>query len=178
MSLRLALLPIVAVFAAGSALAQNTPPVTPTPEDNNNTQEKDSPRRFWQAKLPGGHYMVALDRITSVSKHEYLLDGSLVVTEVSIDTVGNSLVRFYQITPLDTSSTTANTLIKRGQELLDQAGQKTGTNAHEMVVKQYPTTTHSKIVEYRLLDIKDLEALYKSIQDAWESGRGRRFEVK
>jgi len=33
-------------------------------------------------------------------------------------------------------------------------------------------------VEYRLLSETELDALYKSLKDTWETGRGRRFTVK
>ena len=57
------------------------------------------PREFWQADLPGGSYTVALDQITSISKHSYIIDGNISVTEVVIDTSGNALTRFYYLEP-------------------------------------------------------------------------------
>lgn len=136
-------------------------------------------RRFWQASLPGGQYIVALDRISSISKHQYVLDGTLVVTEVTIDTNGNSLVRIYQITPVgeDSAVGTATKILERGDELLDMAGQRTGTNLQDMVHKKYPVTTHSKAVEYRVSEVDTLDALFASVDKAWKSGKGRKFTV-
>jgi hypothetical protein len=34
------------------------------------------------------------------------------------------------------------------------------------------------MVEYRLLDLRDLNAIYKSVQSAWETGKGRKITVK
>jgi hypothetical protein len=34
------------------------------------------------------------------------------------------------------------------------------------------------MIEYRLLDRRDLDQLYKSLRNAWETGKGRRITVK
>jgi hypothetical protein len=149
-----------------------------TPPATGQSTEEEAPKRFWQATLPGGHYMVSLDRITSISRQTYLLDGAVVVHEVSVDTIGQALARFYFLEPVKTPSTAANQIIDRGRELLDQAGERSGTDLQKMVVKKYPETTHAKCLEYRLEDAAELDSLYKSLRDSWESGRGRKFAVK
>ena len=46
-------------------------------KDNSRAASTESiPTRFWKASLPGGAYMVALDRISSVAKHTYVVDGA------------------------------------------------------------------------------------------------------
>ena len=56
----------------------------PADDEDRNDRVEDaldpSHRRFWQASLPGGHYMVALDRISNISMHEYVLDGTWLST--------------------------------------------------------------------------------------------------
>jgi hypothetical protein len=142
--------------------------------------DSPGPNRFWQAKLGGGHFMVALDRIVSVSRHQYVLDGGVIVDEVTVDTVGQALARFYFISPI-TDAAPGNTvaaLADRGQELLDKAADRVGTEVHNMVVKKYPVTSHAKSIEYRLHAEKDLSALYSSVRNSWETGRGRQFSAK
>ena len=158
----------------------NNPDSSETSDEETNATETDGPRRFWQANLPGGHYMVALDRISTISMQEYLLDGGLVVNEVTVDTVGRALARFYHIAPLsDTAGRDEVTrVVDRGRELLDRAGQKAGTDAHDMAQKNYPTTTHAGMIEYRIIDKRDLNALYSSLRKAWESGKGRKLTIK
>jgi len=145
--------------------------------DATKTGDSVGPNRFWQATLAGGHYMVALDRIVSVSRHKYVLDGAVVVDEVNVDTVGQALVRFYFISPItdEMRSNALTELADRGKELIDKAAQRGGTEIQNMVVKKYPETTHAKIVEYRLLSESDLSSLYKSVSNAWETGKGRKF---
>ncbi len=146
----------------------------------NTTTETAGPRRFWQASLPGGDYVVALSQITSVSKHTYILDGGLKVTEVVIDTSGNSLVRFYSIIPITEAggSAVGAGITERGKEILDRLGDRTGANANTMVSKQYPTTTHAKTVEYRLANEANLDRLFNSIRRAWINGAGKKFTIK
>ncbi|MCW1884736.1 hypothetical protein OKA04_08350 [Luteolibacter flavescens] len=145
-----------------------------------NVQETDDNRRFWQASLPGGHYMVALDRISSISMHQYLLDGTMVVNEMIIDTNGRSLVRFYHVTTSleNSASGTARRVVERGNELLDRVGQKTGTDVKEIVQKNYPSTSHAGMVEFRVQSVAELDAIYKSVKGAWETGKGRKVTVK
>jgi len=182
------LLLLLAFALAGPAGAQFNNPNAPDAADDgssderveSNVQDDEGPRRFWQASLPGGHYMVALDRISMISMHEYLLDGNLIVREMTVDTSGRALARFYHIEPV-TESMNRNELTRiadRGRELLDRAGQRAGTEAHNMAQKQYPTTTHAGTVEYRILDLRDLDALYASVKRAWETGKGRKVTLK
>ncbi len=124
--------------------------------------------------------MVALDRISSISKHTYVIDGTLRVTEVVIDTNGNSLARFYYIIPVseDSGSNVGGGLTTRAKELLDKAGERTGVNGNTIVSKQYPTTTHAKTVEFRVSDEGDLDKLYSNVRKAWTRGKGNKFTIK
>lgn len=149
-------------------------------EESGNANDVEDQKAFWQASLPGGHYMVALGRIADISMHEYLLDGQLIVTEVVVDTGGRSIARFYHVKTVaeDSPSATTRRVMEKGQELLDRGAQKAGTDIHEMVQKNYPTTSHAGTVEYRLMDVRDLHSIYKSVKSAWESGKGRKITVK
>lgn len=162
--------------------AQTTLPKTPTtPEKTDDTQQ---PNRFWQASLGGGHYMVALDRISSISRHKYLLDGALIVDEVTVDALGQALVRFYFLTPVTSAITgnaagnAASRIVERGRELVDKAASDAGTNVQNMVVKKFPETTHAHTIEYRVMSAEELGALYGSVRTSWETGRGRKFTIK
>lgn len=149
-------------------------------EESGKPGESTGPARFWQATVGGGTFMVALDKIASISRHKYVLDGSVIVDEVTVDTVGQALARFYFITPVtDTLPGNAVTgLADHGKELLEGAAERTGTGLEKMVVKKYPDTTHAKSLEYRVESEQELKSLYSSVQSAWESGRGRKFTAK
>jgi hypothetical protein len=180
----------LAVPASGQAIddvvddidggSQNSDNSADSEDEESKAEESDAHRRFWQASLPGGHYMVAIDRISSISMHQYVLDAQLLVTEMVIDTSGRSLARFYYVTSVaeESGSASAARVVQRGRELLDRAGQRAGTNALDLAQKNYPTTSHAGMVEFRMLDLRDLNALYKSVQNAWETGKGRKITVK
>jgi hypothetical protein len=177
------ILSLFLILSAPVAFAQTVNPNSEPAKDDEApfTDKLDAGhKRFWQASLPGGSYLVALDRIASVSKPEYLLDGNLIITEVNIDTVGNTTLRIYQITPAAEYSNLngAQKIVERGKDLLDRAGQRTGTDPNSMVHKTYPLTTHAKIVEFRVSDLGTLDALLGSVRTAWISGKGRRFNVR
>jgi hypothetical protein len=149
-------------------------------EGESKATEDDGPRRFWQASLPGGHYMVAIDRIASISMHQYVLDAQLLVDEVVVDTNGRGLARFYFVTTVAeaSGSGTVTRAVEKGRELIDRAGQRAGTDIHELAQKNYPTTSHAGMIEYRILDKRDLSALYASLKNAWETGKGRKLTIK
>jgi len=142
-------------------------------------QDTDVNPRLWEAKVPGGEYVVALSKITSVSLHSYVLDGTLVVTEVTVDTEGVSQVRFYHLEPVSAESLSAvTTALERIQDVADTATGRVGLDQHNMVQKKYPLTTHSKTIEYRLQTRESLLKLYDSAKRSFSSGRGRKYVVK
>ena len=148
-------------------------------DENTRTEPTDREVRngFWEANLDGGNYMVALGRISSVSRHKYVLDGAVIVDEVTIDTTGQALARFYFISPISVGGTGAavSQAVERAASLVDGAAQRAGSDVHNMVMKKYPLTTHTKTIEYRLLSEQQLGALYQSAKTAWVSGKGRVF---
>lgn len=183
-----AILCLLSLFALSSTLfSQNddgaNPNNDPDAENNQNNQGQTDERglpRFWEAKLGGGEFVVALDRISSVSRHKYVLDGSLIVDEVTIDTVGQALARFYYITPITSSvpGAAASQLADNAIRLAENGARTAGSDLENMVIKKYPLTTHAKTVEYRLLSERQLNVLFQSAKTAWQSGKGRVFTAR
>ena len=177
LSLRAAV--IFLAIALPAAAQQNPQP----PNAPNAPEDTVQQNRFWQASLPGGHYMVALDRISAVSRHRYVLDGAVIVDELTVDALGQALARFYYIEPITDSvggaaGDAARRLANRGEQLIEGAARNAGTDVHEMVVKKFPETTHARTIEYRVLSETELAALHKSVLTAWEKGRGRKIVIK
>jgi hypothetical protein len=169
--IRLAILSVLAM-AAGAAAQEKT---------NNQTSDEEANRRFWQCEVPGGAYVVALDRIAAVGKHEYLIDGGFLVTEVTIDTIGNVTARFYYGEPYTprTEYATGEAVVERARQVVDTVRERTAmTQLDAIAVKHYPTTTHAKTVEFKFTSKANLEALFQSVNRAWMSGRGTKFTVK
>lgn len=173
------------LFLCGLLLCQwahaQSPPPSADPDGgdaaNKRTSNESGPQRFWQFSSASGHYMVAIDRISAIGRHEYLLNGGVKATEVTIDTQGQALARFYYLEPI-TPNNSASVATDRAKDLIDRVNQHVSDNPMLMVQKTYPETTHARTIEFRLASISDLEALYKSLQSTLESGRGKKFGVK
>ena len=120
------------------------------------SSESAGPKRFWQASFPGGNYLVALDRISSISKHCHLTDQSMNLTEVIIDTGGKAIARFYCLEPA--TGDPRNGIPKAGPASNDIA-------------------SSSSTLNYRVLDLTTLEKLHESVCGAWISNKGKRFTI-
>jgi hypothetical protein len=136
---------------------------------------------FWQCSAPGGTFLVALENISSVSVHEYLLEGVRVV-EATVGTSGSLIARYYYIDSPgeNTSLATVNRGVKRIKELTQQAQERlTGSNAdpHEQAMKTFPDTTHAHTVEYRLDHEELVQAVFKSAREAWVRGEGGKVTI-
>jgi hypothetical protein len=129
------------------------------------------PTRFWTCTLPGGIYTVSLSAITSVSTHDYIVDGAVAVTELTIGTSGQVEGRFYFVDKVSTNMPIGQTAADKVQEHMQNGIDKvTGGSASDFllnkVMKNYPTTTHAHTVEYRLQTKDDVTKLFKSVQAA------------
>ena len=159
------LLPVLFLaLAAGALPAQDASP-TPTPDPGTKVA-------LWICNTPGGTYEVALRIIVSVSICEYIVNGTVHVDEVNIDTTGNSSVRFYYLEPVTPNAPDGmgQSAIDKAKELAQQAaqaaGDTTGVDVWKKVIKNYPTSTHAHTIEYRVDSKDDLMTLFKSAEKA------------
>lgn len=166
---------LLSVCLAATALAQTaTPAPAPSPAGDK------AALPIFRAKLPGGTYEVAVRAIIAVASHEYLVDGIARVTEVNIDTAGSLLARFYYLepaapnTPLGLGAAT----IDQAQRLLKEAAEKTGQDVWKKVVKNYPTTTHARTVEYRVTSLDQLTTIYESAESAFRLQKDTRVSIE
>ena len=113
--------------------------------------------------------------MVAVSTHQYIVDGVARVTEVNVDTTGNSAVRFYYIEPAIPKAPlgVGQAAVDRVSELAREAAQKTDQDdVWKRVVKTYPATTHTHTIEYRVGTDAQLKTIFSSAQTALETGRG------
>lgn len=142
-------------------------------------QDEEERRRgaqqtHWTAELPGGKFIVPHHAITSISMHEYVVDGAARVVEVSVGTIGSVQGRFYFIEPY-----TPEIPIGAGQEALekikeqmrDLAAQVAPDEVWSKVVKNYPTTTHAHTVEFRLESRDALQRLFNHLERSYVNRR-------
>ena len=168
---------LLALFCATNVLGQPTPvnpaPSTPPPGGN------QSAMPLFRAQLPGGIYEVAVRNMVSVSTHEYVVDGPVRVVEMNIDTNGSLLARFYFIEPSlpQLPSGMGAAVVDKAQQLLTTAADKTGQDVWKKVVKNYPTTTHARTVEYRLRSKEDISKLFEAADEAFRMQKSRTVKI-
>lgn len=152
---------------AGSAHSQND---NPTPDG-----EQPGLKGFWEVVTAGGRFVSRLDHISSVSEHEYLIDGAVRVFECTVDTTGGQTARFYYIEPITDSSsiTTGSATINRLKDIANQATTKVGIGSLDaLVTKHYPDTTHAKTTEFRVQNKATVSQIYDHVRRVWAEERG------
>ena len=169
------LLITLVICASARLFAQApAPPTRPAPTGDNTTFP------MWRCSLPGGNYSVALRSVVSVSTHEYLVDGVARVTEVNIDTTGSLLARFYFLEPTTPNSPVGigTSTIEKAQQLLTEGAERTGQDLWKKVVKNYPTTTHARTIEYRLTEKDQINKIFASAEEAFRLNRNTTLKVE
>jgi len=152
-------------FCIGSGWCQTTNPSTPA---------TSSRMAVWNCQFrDGNYYSVALGAVDSVSQHEYLLDGTLRVVEVTVATRGSTQARFYVL-----EKPSSDTGGLPGQALADGVGRVAEEiasrapgsvkNITNTVVKKFPETSHAKIIEYRISDRETLHKLFDHLLRRWQ----------
>jgi hypothetical protein len=166
---------LFAVAVMNAAAFGQARPATPTAPPGGD----QSVIRIFRAKLPGGTYEVGVGAIVSVASHEYLVDGIARVTEVNIDTAGSLLARFYYLEPVtpNTPLGVGNAAIEQTQRLLREAAEKSGQDVWKKVIKNYPTTTHARTVEYRLESLEQLNKIYEAADTAFRLQKDTRISI-
>lgn len=163
------ILPCLSLFLI--ALASPALSQTDTPDG-----EQPGIRGFWEVVTSAGRFVVRLDMISSVSEHEYLIDGAVRVFECTVDTTGGQTARFYYLEPVTESSsvTTGSATLNRIKDLTNKATEKVGIgNVDTVVTKNYPTTTHAKTTEFRLQNKVTIQQIYEHAHRVWAQEKGQ-----
>ena len=138
-------------------------------------------RPFWKCNLPGGTYLLPLDRISNVSTHEYVVQGAGRVWEMIVSDDSSSIARFYYMesaSRLKDPVVTGESGLKYTEAALEKAAKATQTEeVWKRVVKEYPHATHAHTVEYRLEDIKTMHLLFDHLTGCWTYGRPGEINV-
>lgn len=142
--------------------------------------DSDAPTAFWTGNFATGQIMVNIHKIASVSQQKYLLDGQFIVYEVSIDVDGNALTRIYYMESVTESSSVnaVSTVADRAKSAFGSVQDRVSNgnlDINTTVSKNYPATTHSHTIEYRVATLDEINLLYKSLTTALQRGQGRTF---
>ncbi len=160
-------------LAFSSTYAQD-PSTEPAPGSTYG-EDADGHPAFWQAELPGGHYMVKLGNIVSASRHEYIADGVARVVEVTISTDSSVAARFYFVEAAgkDSALNVPGIIANRVESTTREIGGRGGIDTDTTVIKNYPASTHAHTVEFRLPNLGTLDSLYGSLTSTIQRGKGR-----
>lgn len=156
-------------------------PIAFAQDSDKSATSVETKNKFWEASFPGGNnYLVALGKIASVSKHEYIVQGAGRIHEVTVATDTSVVARFYFVDVASGGThSSAKALLNRAKEVAGEVADRTGTERiWEKVVKDYPVATHAHTVEFRLQSLGNLQALYSSVKNAWMRGKGARLTIK
>ncbi|MDQ3622097.1 MAG: hypothetical protein M3463_06370 [Verrucomicrobiota bacterium] len=151
----------------------------PTPAPAPSSSQTSTQKPLLQVKLPAGTYQVASGAIIAVASHEYLVDGAARVTEVNVDTAGSLLARFYYIEPNTPQSPIGlgTATIEKAQQMLKEGAASAGQDSWKRVIKNYPTTTHARTVEYRVVNKEDLQKIFEAADEAFRFNRNKSVTI-
>jgi len=137
------------------------------------------PLTYWKAILPGGEFLVLHEKLSGFGLQEYLVDGAVPVTEVSIAMEGSVVARFYYIEDVAerASQGPAGAAVELLEEKIQEAGDRANapTVSKQPVVKAYPVATHAHTIEYRLSNKDSLQKLLDSLEESVTKGETRVF---
>ncbi len=134
---------------------------------------------------PQNEIVLSVPSITSISKHSFLLNGTMLVYEVTIDTTGNNSVRFYCVqeddgdkilvaeTPQDAVQQAAGRINK---EMRNGKGKKSDETAVPSL--KYPEGVYAHTIEFQVHDPAILLKLYRESNAVWESGAPKVVRVR
>lgn len=132
------------------------------------------PLPVWEAPLPEaqGYFTVSLNSICSIAVERYHLEyekKSYPVVECSVETVGGKTARFYFIKEEQEkkSESPFKPVRDAAKVVLPDAEDEKNSDNPYRVLKQYPHSSLSGSVEYRLRSETEVIGLYRSLREAW-----------
>ncbi|MCH1410052.1 MAG: hypothetical protein L7V87_13555 [Verrucomicrobiales bacterium] len=117
---------------------------------------------IWRVTIGEAVVSVPLRSIEYYGVQIYDTDSQTRVRELTICTESQSLVRIYYIQPLGT----ANERLAEKAERLRQIAQGATKQKWAYPFKQYPTTTHTHMVEYRVGEKETVSQLFTHLEAA------------
>lgn len=117
---------------------------------------------IWKATIEESIICVPLRTIEFFGIQDYDIDGATRVRELTISTNARSLIRIYHIRPLAAVANRASGSV----EALRKIAEGASGEELDLPVKVFPVTTHTHMVEYRLSEREDVDALYNHLEAA------------
>lgn len=128
---------------------------------------------------------VAASTITSISKHNFMLDGTMLVSEVTIDTTGNNSIRFYcvqeddaqKILTAKTPQDAARQVTGRATKEIRNGGRRNSDEPSVPSIK-FPEGVYAHTIEFQVDSPMILQKIYNGARTVWEVGAAKMVRVK
>lgn len=117
---------------------------------------------IWRASIDDATISVPLRSVEYYGVQIYDTDTQTRVHELTICTESQSLVRIYYILPLGSANERAGQKVERLREIAQGASRQDWVYP----IKQYPTTTHTHMVEYRVPEKENVQSLFENLEAA------------
>ncbi len=124
----------------------------------------------WRAKIGKAVTSVLLSSIENYGIQDYEIDRNLLVRELTITTHSLSMIRIYHAMQFGAIDVDA---AKQLDAQLERIKRLRAGQDKDLPIKNYPTTTHEKMVEYRVSEACDIDVLYESLDQAMITYLGR-----
>ena len=156
-----------AIFLISSSVGYVSAQQPQQQEDESITSPKVE---LWHADMGDvSKVYVAVSQIVTIALHPYKLNGENLVTELTIDTLGNNTIRFYYVHPDDETINTRD--VKENIKYVRKKASRETSNqkaSNEVPSVKFPEGTYAHSIEYQVDSIKTLMDMYKSIIKVWE----------
>jgi len=138
-------------------------------------QNPDVPKTggYLVVTTPAGEYLIDRRDVMSLSSHNYEINGGMRVWEVTVSERSTNTVRFYYTKKIETKAELAGDASEEGEGgKLDKLRRDSSSTQplpplqvkesklRLPVRKEYPATTHSHTIEFRMNKLQDLEEIY------------------
>ena len=139
---------------------------------------------YWKVEMPEGEFMAELGDISAITKFNYIVDNTALVTEVNVATRSSLLARFYHIqviepgTPLGVGKSTVNLAKEKIDAAMGRISPETQALIDRKVYKTFPATTHAHTAEFRVSSTDILDKIYDSVQKSWKYMRRKTLKLK
>ncbi|MDF1810939.1 MAG: hypothetical protein P1V20_01955 [Verrucomicrobiales bacterium] len=121
---------------------------------------------IWKAVIDDAIVSVPFSKIEFFGIQDYVIDGATRVRELTISTEAQSMIRIYHIRPVRATKRIVNNIDNLRKIAEGQVPDIQKSDDEEKPVKVFPSTTHVHMVEYRVLNLADINKLYDNLEAA------------
>lgn len=128
---------------------------------------------LWRAHIGKAVTAIPLAEIDHYGIQDYKLDNVALIRELTITTKSLSMIRIYHILPLGAIHEDAAKRLEVARKNAQGIVSGLRNQDDELPVKNYPITTHRKMVEYQVSEVEDINVLFESLDKSMVAYLGR-----